>query len=139
MSSYSIYYQKSLLVYYSICFQVYDLSQGRPKYSITGLEVLRTPNNCNHCLLVVTTPDAIYTFQEILRAEEKSLQSVFTPYVAGGRSYCCKIERTDLNYSVWRTYTEPNVKFPLNWGWLCGTGVKYGEVNFAKIEHAIDF
>lgn len=97
--------------------------------------MLRTPNNINHCLIIAVTSDAIYTFQEILRPEEKSLQAVFIPYVSGGRSHWSKVERTDLNYSVWKTYAEPNVKFPLNWGWLCGTGLKYGEVRCLSYFH----
>ncbi|KAI8121649.1 putative vacuolar protein sorting-associated protein 18 [Lucilia cuprina] len=107
--------------------QVYDLGLGRPKYPITGLEFNKVPNS-NQYIVVATAPDYIFTFQETLRPEEKSLQPIFNSYINGTQSHGYEEAKTDLNYSVLRFYGPANEKFPTNWGWLCGSGLRHGEV-----------
>ncbi|KAL9878986.1 vacuolar protein sorting-associated protein 18 dor isoform 1-T1 [Glossina fuscipes fuscipes] len=112
--------------------QVYDLGLGRPKYPINGLEFLRVPNT-NQYLIIVAAPDYIFTFQETLRSDEKSLQSIFTGYVNGTQSHGFETAKTDLNYSVLKLYAQPGEKFASLWGWLCGSGIRHGRIAQSSI------
>lgn len=118
--------------------QVYDLGLGRPKYPITGIEFNKLPNT-NQYIVVVTAPDCIFTFQETLRGEEKSLQPIFNSYINGTQSHGYEVVKTDLNYSVLRFYAAPNEKFPTHWGWLCGSGLRHGEVIIKKLKKKTKF
>ncbi|XP_017062924.1 vacuolar protein sorting-associated protein 18 homolog [Drosophila eugracilis] len=108
--------------------QLYDLGLGRPKYTITGLKLLRVPNS-NRYIIVVTSPECIYTFQETLKAEERSLQSIFAGYVSGVQEPHCEERKTDLTYSQLRFFAPPNGKYPKQWAWLCGEGIRVGELS----------
>lgn len=100
---------------------------GRPKYPITGLEFNKLPNT-NQYIVIITAPDCIFTFQDTLRPEEKSLQYIFNNYVNGTQSHGYEVAKTDLNFSVLRLYAPTNEKYPTNWGWLCGSGLRHGQV-----------
>lgn len=108
-------------------FQVYDLGLGRPKYPITGLEFYKLPNSSQY-IIIVTASDCIFTFQDTLRTDDKSLQPIFNNYINGTQSHGFEMSKTDLNYSVLRFYAAPNEKFPSTWGWLSGTGLRHGQV-----------
>uniref|UniRef100_A0A1A9X021 Vacuolar protein sorting-associated protein 18 homolog n=1 Tax=Glossina brevipalpis TaxID=37001 RepID=A0A1A9X021_9MUSC len=112
--------------------QVYDLGLGRTKYPINGLEFLRVPNT-NQYLIIVAAPDYIYTFQETLRTDEKSLQAIFSSYVNGTQSHGFEAAKTDLNYSVLKLYAQPGEKFASLWGWLCGSGIRHGRIAQSSI------
>ncbi|XP_064540264.1 vacuolar protein sorting-associated protein 18 homolog isoform X2 [Drosophila montana] len=108
--------------------QLYDLGLGLSKYPINGLEVLRVPNS-NRWIVVATTPDSIYTFHETLKPEERSLQPIFASYVNGEREPYCEKQKTDLSYSTLRFFAPPNSKYPKQWAWLCGAGIRIGELS----------
>ncbi|KAH8309991.1 hypothetical protein KR044_004249 [Drosophila immigrans] len=108
--------------------QLYDLGLGLSKYPINGLEVLRLPNS-NRWMVVAVTPDAIYSFEETLRPEERSLQPIFSSYVNGEREPQCEKQKTDLSYSLLRFFAPPNSKYPKQWAWLCGAGIRIGELS----------
>ncbi|XP_030245587.1 vacuolar protein sorting-associated protein 18 homolog [Drosophila navojoa] len=108
--------------------QLYDLGLGLSKYPINGLELLRMPNS-NRWIVVATTPDCIYTFQETLKQEERCLQPIFASYVNGERNPHCEKHKTDLGYSVLRFFAPPNSKYPKQWAWLCGSGLRVGELS----------
>ncbi|XP_037937988.1 vacuolar protein sorting-associated protein 18 homolog [Teleopsis dalmanni] len=108
--------------------QVYDLGLGRAWYPITSLELLRMANS-NKYIVVAATPDCIYTFQEVLRPDEKSLQPIFTTYVNGTQVHGTIEVKTDLTYSVFRYFAPANERYAKNWGWLCGAGIRIGEVS----------
>lgn len=108
--------------------QLYDLGLGLSKYPINGIDVLRVPNS-NRWIIVAVTPDCIYSFEGTLRPEERSLQSIFTSYVNGEREPNCEKHKTDLSYSMLRFFAPPNSKFPKHWAWLCGAGIRLGEVS----------
>lgn len=99
---------------------------GRSKYPITGLEFQRVPNSQQY-LIIATTPDSIFTFQDHLRPDDKSLQLIFNKYVSGCLHGSISM-KTDLNYSVLNLYKRPNESFAKLWGWLGGSGLKHGEV-----------
>lgn len=121
-------YHIFLFLFLAFFFKVYDLGLGRPKYPINGLEFLRVPNT-NQYLIIVAAPDYIFTFQETLRSDEKSLQAIFTGYVNGTQSHGFETAKTDLNYSVLKLYAQPGEKFASLWGWLCGSGIRHGRVS----------
>ncbi|XP_022227330.2 vacuolar protein sorting-associated protein 18 homolog isoform X1 [Drosophila obscura] len=106
--------------------QLYDLGLGRPKYPITGLKLLRVPNSSRY-IVVVTSPECIYTFQETLKPEERTLQPIFAGYVNGVQEPHCEERKTDLTYSQLRFFAPPNSKYPKQWAWLCGAGIRVGE------------
>ncbi|XP_017134048.1 vacuolar protein sorting-associated protein 18 homolog [Drosophila elegans] len=106
--------------------QLYDLGLGRSKYPITGLKLLRVPNSSRYIILV-TSPECIYTFQETLKAEERSLQPIFAGYVSGVQEPHSEERKTDLTYSQLRLFAPPNSKYPKQWAWLCGEGIRVGE------------
>uniref|UniRef100_W8B004 Vacuolar protein sorting-associated protein 18 homolog n=1 Tax=Ceratitis capitata TaxID=7213 RepID=W8B004_CERCA len=108
--------------------QVYDLGLGRTKYPITGLELLRLPNT-NKYMVIATTPDRIYTFQENLKPDDRSLQFIFANYVNGQQMHGEEVIETELNYSLLQLYGEPNEKLPKQWAWLCGSGIRFGEIS----------
>ncbi|EDV95452.1 vacuolar protein sorting-associated protein 18 homolog [Drosophila grimshawi] len=108
--------------------KLYDLGQGLAKYPINGLEVLRVPNS-NRWIVVATTPNCIYSFEETLRPEERSLQPIFASYVNGERQPYCEKQKTDLGYSLIRFFAPPNSKYPKQWAWLCGAGIRIGELS----------
>ncbi|KMZ07689.1 vacuolar protein sorting-associated protein 18 homolog [Drosophila simulans] len=108
--------------------QLYDLGLGRPKYPITGLKLLRVPNSSRY-IIVVTSPECIYTFQETLKAEERSLQAIFAGYVSGVQEPHCEERKTDLTFSQLRFFAPPNSKYPKQWAWLCGEGIRVGELS----------
>ncbi|XP_034487809.1 vacuolar protein sorting-associated protein 18 homolog [Drosophila innubila] len=108
--------------------QLYDLGLGLTKYPINGLEVLRVPNS-NRWIIVSATPDVIYSFEGTLRPEERSLQPLFTSYVNGEREPNCEKQMTDLSYSMLRFFAPPNSKYPKQWAWLCGAGIRIGELS----------
>ncbi|KAH8366537.1 hypothetical protein KR084_000982 [Drosophila pseudotakahashii] len=108
--------------------QLYDLGLGRQKYPITGLKLLRVPNSSRY-IIVVTSPECIYTFQETLKPEERSLQSIFAGYVSGVQEPHCEERKTDLTYSQLRFFAPPNSKYPKQWAWLCGEGIRVGELS----------
>ncbi|KAH8240413.1 hypothetical protein KR038_006656 [Drosophila bunnanda] len=108
--------------------QLYDLGLGRPKYPITGLKLLRIPNSSRY-IVVVTSPECIYTFQETLKPEERSLQPIFAGYVSGVLEPHCEERKTDLTYSQLRFFAPPNSKYPKQWAWLCGEGLRVGELS----------
>ncbi|XP_017851763.1 vacuolar protein sorting-associated protein 18 homolog [Drosophila busckii] len=99
--------------------QLYDLCQSR----ITGLEILRVPNS-NRWIVVASTPDGIHAFQDVLRPEERSLHSIFSSYGAFAEK-----QKTDLNYSLLRFFAPPNSKYPKQWAWLSGAGLRTGELS----------
>lgn len=113
--------------------QLYDLGLGLSKYPINGLEVLRVPNS-NRWIVVANTPDSIYTFYETLKPEERSLQPIFASYVNGERELSQKQQKTDLSYSTLRFFAPPNSKYPKQWAWLCGAGIRIGEVSATVIQ-----
>ncbi|KRF82685.1 vacuolar protein sorting-associated protein 18 homolog isoform X2 [Drosophila virilis] len=108
--------------------QLYDLGLGLSKYPINGLEVLRVPNS-NRWIVVANTPDSIYTFYETLKPDERSLQPIFASYVNGERELSQKQQKTDLSYSTLRFFAPPNSKYPKQWAWLCGAGIRIGELS----------
>ncbi|XP_050332162.1 vacuolar protein sorting-associated protein 18 homolog [Bactrocera neohumeralis] len=108
--------------------QVYDLGLGRTKYPINGLELLRLPNT-NKYMVIATTPDCIYTFQESLKPDDRSLQFIFANYVNGQQVHGAEMIETELNYSALQLYGEPNEKLPKQWAWLCGSGIRFGEIS----------
>lgn len=110
-----------------VYFKVFDLGLGRPKYPITGLEFCRVPNSKQY-IIVATAPDGIYTFQDNLRSEERTLQPLFATYVNGTQSFGFEEAKTDINYSVLRLYAPPNEKYPQQWGFLTGSGIRHGDV-----------
>ncbi|XP_068159229.1 vacuolar protein sorting-associated protein 18 homolog [Drosophila tropicalis] len=113
--------------------QLYDLGLGRQKYPITGLELLRVPNSQRY-VVVATTPDCIYTFQETLKVnqeefqQQRSLQAIFTTYVTGAQEPQSEERKTDLTHSQLRFFAPPNSKYPKQWAWLCGAGIRTGEL-----------
>lgn len=115
--------------------QLYDLGLGLSKYPINGLEVLRVPNS-NRWIIVAATPDCIYSFEGTLRAEERSLQPIFTSYVNGEREPTCEKQKTDLSYSMLRFFAPPNSKYPKQWAWLCGAGIRTGELSIDSNSNA---
>ncbi|XP_016939346.1 vacuolar protein sorting-associated protein 18 homolog [Drosophila suzukii] len=108
--------------------QLYDLGLGRPKYPITGLKLLRVPNSSRY-IIVATSPECIYTFQETLKTEERSMQAIFAGYVSGVQEPHCEERKTDLSYSQLRFFAPPNSKYPKQWAWLCGEGIRVGELS----------
>lgn len=108
--------------------QLYDLSVWQPKCPINGLEVLQVPNS-NRWIVVAATPESIYSFQETLKPDDRSLQSIFTNYVNGERDPYCERQKTDLGYSQLRFFAPPKSKYPKQWAWLCGAGIRIGEVS----------
>ncbi|XP_036319300.1 LOW QUALITY PROTEIN: vacuolar protein sorting-associated protein 18 homolog [Rhagoletis pomonella] len=108
--------------------QVYDLGLGRTKYPITGLELLRLPNT-NRFMVIATAPDCIYTFQENCKSDDRSLQFIFANYVNGQQIHGAEMVETELSYSVLQLYGEPNEKLPKQWAWLCGSGIRFGEIS----------
>ncbi|KAH8386604.1 hypothetical protein KR093_001469 [Drosophila rubida] len=108
--------------------QLYDLGLGLSKYPINGIEVLRVPNS-NRWIVVAVTPDAIYAFEETLRLDERSLQPIFSSYVNGEREPHCEKQKTELTYSMLRFFAPPNSKYPKQWAWLCGAGMRIGELS----------
>ncbi|KAM8718382.1 hypothetical protein ACLKA7_000194 [Drosophila subpalustris] len=108
--------------------QLYDLGLGLSKYPINGLELLRVPNS-NRWIVVAATPDSLYSFDSTLRPDERSLQPLFTSYVNGEREPNCEKQKTDLSYSMLRFFAPPNSKYPKQWAWLCGAGIRIGELS----------
>ncbi|KAH8273508.1 hypothetical protein KR018_008628, partial [Drosophila ironensis] len=108
--------------------QVYDLGLGRTKYPITGLKLLRVPNSTRF-IVVATSAECIYTFQDTLRAEERGLQAIFVKFVNGEQEPHCEERKTDLTYSQLRFFAPPNSKYPKQWAWLCGSGLRVGELS----------
>ncbi|XP_030378216.1 vacuolar protein sorting-associated protein 18 homolog [Scaptodrosophila lebanonensis] len=108
--------------------QLYDLGLGLAKYPITGLELLRVPNSSRY-IVVATTPDCIYTFQETLRPDERSLNAIFSGYVTSMKEPHCEERKTDINCSLLRFFAPPNSKYPKQWAWLCGAGIRVGELS----------
>lgn len=95
---------------------------------MTSLELLQLRKS-NKYVVIATAIDCIYTFQETLKPDEKlSLQNIFTPYVNGIRIPVVIEEKSDLNYSVFRCFAQPNEAYATQWGWLCGAGILTGEV-----------
>ncbi|XP_060661788.1 vacuolar protein sorting-associated protein 18 homolog [Drosophila nasuta] len=115
--------------------QLYDLGLGLNKYPINGLEVLKVPNS-NRWIVVAVTPDAIYSFEETLRPEERSLQPIFSSYVNGEREPQCEKQKTDLTYSMLRFFAPPSSQYPKQWAWLCGAGIRIGELSIDASSNA---
>ncbi|KAH8275888.1 hypothetical protein KR026_000904 [Drosophila bipectinata] len=107
--------------------QVYDLGLGRLKYPITGLRLLRASIGRQY-MVVVTSPECIYAFKETLRVDERSLNPIFANYVSGVQEPHCEERKTDLTYSQLRFYATPQSKYPKQWAWLCGVGIRVGEL-----------
>lgn len=118
-----------ILKFISLFCQVYDLGLGRPKYAITGLEFRHVPNTAGQYIVVATATDCIFTFQGHLRMEERTLQPIFNAYLGGTQSHGYEVAKTDMKYSVLQFYAQPNEKYPAQWGWLCGSGLRHGEVS----------
>uniref|UniRef100_A0A1I8PFA3 Vacuolar protein sorting-associated protein 18 homolog n=1 Tax=Stomoxys calcitrans TaxID=35570 RepID=A0A1I8PFA3_STOCA len=114
--------------------QVYDVGLGRPKYDVTGLEFRHVPNAPNQYIVVATATDCILTFQGNLRTEERTLQPIFNGYINGTQSHGYEVAKTDMKYSVLQLNGEPNEKYPKQWGWLCGSGLRHGEVAQSSIK-----
>lgn len=108
--------------------QLYDVGLGQLRYPINGIEILRVPNS-NRWIVVAVTPDSIYSFQETLKPDDRSLQSIFTSYVNGERNPYCEKQKTDLGYSQLRFFSPPRSDYPKQWAWLCGAGIRIGEVS----------
>ncbi|KAH8420302.1 hypothetical protein KR009_009003 [Drosophila setifemur] len=109
--------------------QLYDFGLGRSKYPITGLKLLHVPNSTRY-IVVVTSPECIYSFQETLRRpEERSLQPLFANYISGVQEPHTEERKTDLTYSQLRFFAPPNSKYPKQWAWLCGAGLRIGELS----------
>lgn len=79
-------------------------------------------------MVIATTPDCIYTFQESLKPDDRSLQFIFASYVNGQQVHGAEMIETELSYSALQLYGEPNEKLPKQWAWLCGSGIRFGEV-----------
>ncbi|XP_054729597.1 vacuolar protein sorting-associated protein 18 homolog [Anastrepha obliqua] len=108
--------------------QLYDLGLGRTKYPITSLELLRLPNT-NKYMVIATTTDSIYTFQENAKSDDRYLQFIFANYVNGQQIHGPKIVDTEFGNSLLQLYGEPNEKLPKQWAWLCGSGIRFGEIS----------
>lgn len=100
---------------------------GRPKYIVNDLNLFRLPNSYNY-VVTIGAYDKIYTFQETIRPEDKSLQCIFTNYVNGSLEPAVLEIENKLNYSVQRYYTPRNEKYPMKWAWFTGSGVLHGNI-----------
>lgn len=106
---------------------------GRPKYPITGLEFRHVPNTTSQYIVVATATDCIFTFQGNLRTDDRTLQPIFNTYLNGTQSHGYEVAKTDLKYSILQFYGAPNEKYPTQWGWLCGSGLRHGQVSVYNI------
>jgi len=57
------------------------------------------------------------------------MQAIFAGYVSGVQEPHCEERKTDLSYSQLRFFAPPNSKYPKQWAWLCGEGIRVGEVS----------
>lgn len=112
--------------------QLCDVGFGQLRYPINGIEILRVPNS-NRWIVVAVTPDSIYSFQETLKTDDRSLQSIFMSYVNEGRKPYCEKQKTDLGYSQLRFFAPPRSDYPKQWAWLCGAGIRLGEVSTSDL------
>lgn len=110
--------------------QVFDVGKGE-HCPITGIEFHKVPKTTRYIILV-TTLDRLYKFQEELRVEEKSpyLQNIFNSYLSVPEHIRDFHEIPNkLKYSKLRFNYDAATKYPKYFGWLTDPGIFSGEID----------
>ncbi|XP_055383073.1 vacuolar protein sorting-associated protein 18 homolog isoform X2 [Condylostylus longicornis] len=113
--------------YYSNWKQVFEINRD-PPMPITGLQFYKVPNTSRY-IVVVSTTDSVYKFQETLKSDEKLvLQNIFTQYMNIPEDLL-KFRGIHTKVSVLSFNCSTKTKYPEHFAWLTEEGIFYEGVD----------